>query len=225
MYTFRETLHIVGAGSVGSHVAYHVGKRGSRHVLPVRVHDCDVVEERNCESSAYVRSDVGLRKVEVIARSMRAWGWPAVTPSHGDVTERCDLDGFVITALDTMEARRKLWHSSIKENERVLWLIDIRVDTATGLIYTLNMRRKEDKVAYEDLALYASSDDSTRRSCGEAMTKGPMPDFAASLAYFQLLGAFAAEAREPVSPAFRLEARGWPLPQVTPFARPADLYR
>ena len=214
--TTEVELHIFGVGSVGSHFAYHVAKRHRRHPCVVHVYDGDAVDQKNLESSSYGAGDVGHRKVDAIARLMREWGDVQVVPHFGRVEDAIPLAGYVFTACDTSEARRKQWKSSIAGNTAVLWMVEARIDTNEALIHTVNPRREDDRKAWEGCWMPSPPETATR-SCGAAMTGGPMPDLAANLAYWQFVAAMNAEKGGP-DPAFRVEVHASPMMTVRSFS-------
>lgn len=139
-------VDIVGAGGIGSWTAMLLTRLG---IGRLRVFDPDVVEPVNVPSQVYLPEQVGMPKVEALGallpsregqtRSLHATRW------NGQ-----PLSGIVISAVDSMEVRRRIWEHVKQEPvaRRVPLLIDPRMGGTTGMIITV--RPEVDRAFYEE---------------------------------------------------------------------------
>lgn len=103
---------IVGLGNLGSHIALLLGKVGH----PLTLIDKDVVGEENYATQAYDHGYLGMEKPEAMAAIIRDYDCP-----DGDFITHCspfaaamisDDTRIVISALDNIPARRKVWDAT-----------------------------------------------------------------------------------------------------------------
>lgn len=113
---------IIGAGAVGSFVALSLAKMGLRDLT---VWDDDHIELHNAPNEFVRLSDVGRLKVEALADLVRAFDDVEIR----EVPRRFEggpLAGIVISAVDSMAARRVIW-DSVKFDAGVRLYIDARM--------------------------------------------------------------------------------------------------
>jgi hypothetical protein len=157
---FARKVVLLGAGSVGSHVAYHLAKMG---VTDIEVWDNDVVASHNVPMSLYGPSDVGRYKVDALAELIERLAGTSIR------TERKMYDGevlrntSVVACVDSMRVRKLLW-----ERLKFCPTVDIFCDTRTAASYieVLSVAPCDpiDIEMYE--AMLFDDDQATRQTCG-----------------------------------------------------------
>lgn len=153
---FVDGIHVIGCGGIGASALPTLATLG---ITPITLWDNDIVEPRNVASQLMFRPvDVQQMrpKVDVAEEILRAYGVEEVIANqkwftadeHGD-----ELEGVVISAVDTMTVRQDIWRA-VKGNPMVTCLIDGRIG---GERYTLIVIDpcNEDHVAwYEKFQLF-----------------------------------------------------------------------
>jgi molybdopterin/thiamine biosynthesis adenylyltransferase len=127
--TFKNIyVDVVGAGSVGSAVALHLGKMG---VPNIRIIDYDTVSDVNIGVSLpYGPSDMGKPKVEVLAQRIKDLcdiDVKAFNGSYKDVSK--PLGNIVIGTVDSIASRQEIYNNILMD-DNVKYLID----TAMGAL-------------------------------------------------------------------------------------------
>jgi hypothetical protein len=125
----NSTVHIIGVGAIGSHLAIMLVKLG---IEKFTLYDFDTVESKNVTNQAYTHNDIGQTKLDAISEKMldinpqlkirvKPKGWQSGTP----------LSGYVFLAVDSIELR----HRIIKENKfnnNILGMFDTRMGLTEG---------------------------------------------------------------------------------------------
>lgn len=151
---------LIGAGSVGSHVAVMLTKMGVRDLM---VYDHDGVESHNIPMSVYRPSDLGRKKVLAL--------WDRVREVSGvEIKARAEpwvgqaLRTDVICCVDTMEARQALWKAS-RLNPHVGVFVDTRVAQEFVSVFAVSPSDPEDQKFYEYFLRYATTE-TVKPTCG-----------------------------------------------------------
>ena len=107
-------VHLIGAGSVGSHIASMLARIG---VTDLTAWDHDSIDSHNIGPSLYGMQDFGKYKVDALSEILlRDTGVAIKRERRMYDGER--LKGTIICAVDSMEARQMLWKRARKENGR-----------------------------------------------------------------------------------------------------------
>ncbi|OGZ06345.1 MAG: hypothetical protein A2845_00920 [Candidatus Lloydbacteria bacterium RIFCSPHIGHO2_01_FULL_49_22] len=155
-----RAVHLLGAGSVGSHVASMLARIG---VTDLTVWDHDSIDSHNIGPSLYGRSDYGKYKVDALAATiLRDTG--VVVKTERRKYEGEAIKGSVVCCVDTMEARQTIWRI-VKKNPFVDILIDTRVAEEFFQVFTIRPCKVEDIAHYEHYLSYDSSH-AARQMCG-----------------------------------------------------------
>ena len=131
---FDRTVHVVGCGAIGSHVIDTLINAGITRIV---VYDFDTVEEHNVPNQAFLPEQVGLPKVEAMAELAAKLGC-TITPVNARVAS-LELDGpaYVILAVDSMEARKAIWESTVRYNPSVR-MFETRMAAEYGIIHAID---------------------------------------------------------------------------------------
>ena len=147
--TFTRPVTVIGAGATGSYMVWLLAKMGCRDIT---VYDDDDVENYNLPNQIYGTEDVGKGKVEALADAVRAATGVTIRGIHrkfskGKIVQR--KGGVVFLLTDTMESRKKIWNSSIKNRKDVDMMIETRMGIDGGRIYAVRPSDEKQIAGYE----------------------------------------------------------------------------
>ncbi|MEA2098083.1 MAG: ThiF family adenylyltransferase [Patescibacteria group bacterium] len=137
-------ITIIGCGGIGSPTALMLANMG---VKEITLMDFDTVEDHNRPNQGYRRKDIGKPKVEALKEIILEFAECRVTAINEKFVDQ-NLDGVVIMAVDTMEAREMIWEK-VKWNPDVLLCIDGRLAGEYLEVFTIRPNRLEDIEYYE----------------------------------------------------------------------------
>jgi hypothetical protein len=195
--TFVDLVHLIGTGSVGSHVALQLAKLGigTHPTSGLHLYDGDIIEAHNIANQAYSVADIGHKKAEVLAREYTQWSNGLSSSAHSEfVRDRIPLSGVVMTCLDSMEARKAIGETSIWGNPEVKLLIDARMDVNTAVVFTINPNNERHVDLWNEY-WFPDTQATDAPGCGGNQTVISAVLITAALAVQQLIG-FASGRRE-----------------------------
>jgi len=155
-----KPVHLLGAGSVGSHVASMLARIG---VTGLTVWDDDSVDSHNIGPSLYGKDDFGLYKVDALAAIIKRDTGVTIKTERKKYTGE-PMRGTVISCVDTMEARQTVW-KKVRKNPFVDIFIDTRVADEFFQVFSVQPCRESDIVYYEHFLAYRS-DETAPQMCG-----------------------------------------------------------
>lgn len=136
---FDIPIHVIGAGALGSWLAFFLLKMGFNNV---NVYDFDKVEEHNLPNQMFREEDIGKYKVLALqgiyndffddGSNFRLFS-NIKKITEGEAKK---LDGIVFCCVDSMRARKYIYESCYK-NGNALLLIEGRIGLFGAYIYTL----------------------------------------------------------------------------------------
>lgn len=188
---FGYDIHFVGAGGASNSAIMQVATMGAIECATLHIWDPDVLEAHNCATElAYSNQMVGKPKVEAAADALMHKfsnditinkvkpiilpgfscfpyfvSRPNVILHHEAVTADTELNGIVVTGVDSMAARKEIWQAIKKKPWQVPLLIDLRSAGLTTLIITFNPSDPEAAETYEKSFLY-TDEESMQLPCG-----------------------------------------------------------
>ncbi|MBI5166791.1 MAG: ThiF family adenylyltransferase [candidate division NC10 bacterium] len=136
---------VIGCGGIGSFVILALAKMGCSTLT---IYDDDRVEEHNIPNQLYRLEDIGRPKVEALAGVVKAYTGLSLEARP----ERFDgqrPQGMVISAVDSMQARRRIWDRSVRYRAGVPLYIDARMGAEVARIYTVQPADPDDVRFYE----------------------------------------------------------------------------
>lgn len=146
-------IHLIGAGGIGSPAAAALVKMGCRRLS---VWDPDSIEPHNLPNQFYRLADVGRPKVEALKEILAQYGDAAVE-AHQVLVEGQPLKGVVISAVDSMESRRKIWERSVRYRAAIPLYIDARMGGEVLRIFTV-VPTDPDQVARYESSLHSDQE-------------------------------------------------------------------
>lgn len=136
---------VVGAGGIGSPVALALAKMGCRNLT---LYDPDVVEAHNLPNQFYRLRDVGRPKVEALAEVIEEFAVAEVRAIQEAVAGQA-LNGVVISGVDSMASRERIWRESIRYRPAVHLYIDARMGAQVCRVLTVRPVDPDDIDWYE----------------------------------------------------------------------------
>lgn len=124
---------ILGAGMIGSPVALLLSKMG---IMEISVYDGDTIEEHNFATQLYPKSATGKTKVNALADIINDWTYTTMT-AQDKFWEGEELSGIVISAVDSLETRAKIW-AMCRMKQKVKLFIDGRIGGQQISVYAID---------------------------------------------------------------------------------------
>lgn len=138
-------ITVIGCGGIGSQAALMLATMG---VKKITLMDFDIVEEHNRPNQGYREKDIGRPKVEALKEIIGEFAEGCeVTAINEKFTDQ-DLEGVVIMAVDSMEAREMIW-KKVKRNLNIMLCIDGRLAGEYLEVFTIRPNGLEDIEYYE----------------------------------------------------------------------------
>ncbi len=147
-------IHLIGVGGIGSPTAFVLGQMGCRNL---RLSDPDVVSEENFAYQLYPIQALGRPKVEVLREVIEEFCGFSPMVEQRRVTADDPLQGVVILAVDTLEARQDIWRA-VRGNAAIRLFIDARMGGELGEVLALDPVCQHDLEFYERLLAQRPAD-------------------------------------------------------------------
>ena len=141
----KKSVHIIGCGATGSFLALALAKMG---LSDITVYDGDSVEEHNFPNQLFPLMMKGKNKAEGTHELVKYFTG-TVIKFHPVMYKKQELNGIVISALDSMKGR-KLIYNNCKDNEEVELIIDPRTGGELFKLLTVDMSLTGEKKKYEE---------------------------------------------------------------------------
>lgn len=148
-----QPITVIGAGAIGSFAVLALTKMG---FFKVKVYDFDQVSDVNMSCQWFRISDIGKPKVKALQDLIFDFTNTNIEAIDERFDGSQDLDGIVISSVDSMEVRRLIWNK-VKNNKAVSWFIDPRMASEYALSFVMNPSDEKDIKAYET-TLYEDKD-------------------------------------------------------------------
>lgn len=137
----RDRIHVIGVGAIGSTICELLAKGG---FTKITIYDFDRVEAHNIANQMYTEEDIGMEKVDAIARRMIA-----INPEikQGLKIERNGWDGqrltgYVFLAVDNIDLRRRI-ASENKDNPMIKAMFDFRMRLTDAQSYAADWGNRD----------------------------------------------------------------------------------
>lgn len=132
-------VSVVGAGGIGGATVLSLAKMGLRDIV---VHDFDTVEKHNQPNQLYGPSYFGEDKVEALKHIVEDLSGVRITPFVEAFKQPDNTDTVLISAVDSMEARKDIFQKWRKS--KIPWLVDGRIGGQNVRVYTASKWRYKD---------------------------------------------------------------------------------
>lgn len=178
----QKRVDLIGVGAVGSYVAFILAKEGMENI---HVWDFDIVESHNIPNQLYFETKhIGMKKVEALREVIKDATNTEIICHDQKVTEKVNLGNIVFLLIDTMHGRREIFETNLKARPSVQCVIEVRMGSNTGRVYTFN---PNDIFEYEEWEKTLCGDDEAEVSvCGGSISIASTTSLIASASTWQL---------------------------------------
>lgn len=102
----KDNIHLVGCGSVGSHLAELFARQG---VDKIHIYDFDTVDAHNITNQMFTQEQLGMPKVEAVTQLIKSINPDAEVIIHEKgLTKPYILDGYIFLCVDNIELRQAI---------------------------------------------------------------------------------------------------------------------
>jgi hypothetical protein len=138
-------ITIIGAGAIGSFTCLALAKMG---FIDITVYDDDEVNIENMNAQFYPTNHLGDLKVNALMELVHPFGGCLIENKVARYKGEIKHDGIVISAVDSMSARKLIWDSH-KDNPGTQLIIDPRMAAEYGRIFAMDPNSLDDMKSYE----------------------------------------------------------------------------
>lgn len=165
--TFKEPVHVIGAGATGSWLTLMLVKMG---IKDITVWDFDTIEPHNLPNQAFFAKQVNYHKVSALNElAEQILNKKAILNCKIEKVDGSQyLSGIVFLLTDTMSSRKEIWEKAIKFKPNVKLLIETRMDFNGGRIYTIEPCNLQHIQQYEKE--FYTDEETTVSACGASTT-------------------------------------------------------
>lgn len=170
----NDSIHIIGLGAIGSHVALQVARLG---LTNIHIYDFDEVEPVNVANQNYFDIQIGNSKVEETAGIIKAINPDAEISLHkkGWTKENNNLSGYVFLCLDNIDTRREICLTN-KLNRYIKAIFDFRMGLSDAQHYAAdwsNSQAKERILETMDFTHEEAKENIPVSACGTTLSVLP----------------------------------------------------
>jgi hypothetical protein len=157
----KETISIVGCGSVGSFAALALAKMGCN---VTEVYDSDRIESHNLPNQFYAKAQLGNYKNKSIKELLSFYTDSNPNINENVVEKQVFNTEIVVSAVDSMSARKMIWNN-VKASKNVKFYVDSRMGGKIFSLFSVRMNNKKDIQHYEQNLV--SDSETTELRCTE----------------------------------------------------------
>lgn len=141
----KEPIFMIGAGATGSFASLSLAKMG---FTDIRVFDEDCIEDHNFPNQIFPVNTLGENKAVALKDVVEHFTGEKITANSVFYKNQA-LKGIVVSAVDTMEVRKKIYQNCLKSGGAVKLLIDPRTGPEMMRIFTVNLELDSERQYYE----------------------------------------------------------------------------
>lgn len=195
----KRRIDVIGAGATGSKVVMSLAKLG---VENIHVWDFDKVESHNIANQIFGNPDVGKQKVVALAEAVKRDTGTSISIHDERVDGTQALGDVVFLLTDTMKSRKEIWLKGIKYKPSIKVMLETRMGTDNGRLYTVNPIMPQSVKAWE--ATLYDDDKAEVSACGTSITVGPTSDVLSGMAVWNMIRWFTCTQQGGDSPEFEV---------------------
>ena len=184
----NRRIDVIGAGASGSRIVLSLAKLGLENI---HVWDFDKVEAHNIANQAFSQADIGRPKVDALKDLVERATGLAITTHNERVNGTQALGEVIFLLTDTMSSREEIWKKGIRYKMRTKLMIETRMGTDQGRVYTINPTKPAQVKGWEETL--CGDDVAEVSACGTSISVGPTAEFLSGLAVWQLIRWFSIE--------------------------------
>jgi len=163
-------LTIIGVGALGSLVAITAVKMG---FTKITLFDDDIVNLHNLPNQFYGLGDLDKPKVEALRDTLVNYGAEEVNIHYEKFTEASQSTEIVISCVDNMETRQKLFHT-LRNRSNLKYYIETRMGLLNYQMFVLPASNKGAWLRYQKYHLYPDNEASPERCTAKSILFTPM---------------------------------------------------
>jgi molybdopterin/thiamine biosynthesis adenylyltransferase len=137
-----EPITIIGAGAIGSFATLSLAKMGFTNIT---VFDYDTVDVVNMNSQFYRFKDIGRTKVAALEDLVHEFTGVRIKTGVFKYAGGQVFPGIVVSAVDSMEARKLIWEAHKERGFRTKLIIDPRMSAEFCALYAASPMDRETK--------------------------------------------------------------------------------
>lgn len=141
----KEPIFMIGAGATGSFASLSLAKMG---FTDIRVFDEDFIEDHNFPNQIFPVDTLGKNKAFALRDVVEHFTGEKITANEVHYKNQA-LKGIVVSAVDSMEVRKKIYQNCIKSGGDVKLLIDPRTGPEMMRVFTVNLELDAERKYYE----------------------------------------------------------------------------
>jgi molybdopterin/thiamine biosynthesis adenylyltransferase len=146
-------LTLIGAGGIGSPTALALAKMGFPDLT---IYDADTVEPHNLPNQLYPLAALGQSKAISLAEECFRFSGTRPNAIPDMFEGQAELEGIVISGVDSMEARRIIW-SYVRHRPNIRGYVEARMGGQVGIVHVVNPTDERSIAAYEQ-TLYTDAE-------------------------------------------------------------------
>ena len=128
----KASIHIIGCGAIGSHVAEQLTRLGCNNI---HLWDFDKVEPKNITNQMFLDSDIGKEKVDAVEAMMKSINSEINVIKHPKgITKPYIVNGYVFLCVDNIDLRREIVEAN-KNNPNCICFHDFRMRLTDAQYY------------------------------------------------------------------------------------------
>jgi molybdopterin/thiamine biosynthesis adenylyltransferase len=163
MAILGEPITVIGAGAIGGWTTLALAKMG---FVNIKVWDFDKVDTVNMNSQFYRFKDIGKYKVDALRELVEDFTNLKIETSIEPYNTGI-FRGIVISAVDSMAVRRKIFENHLANPYATRCIIDPRMAAQTALLYVVKPSEGDDSEGYAK-SLYDDSEALQERCTNKA---------------------------------------------------------
>lgn len=178
----QKRVDLIGVGATGSYITFILAKEGMENI---HVWDHDIIEPHNIPNQLYFeKCHIGMKKVEALKAIIKDATDTEIICHDQKVTGKVELGNIIFLLTDTMSSRREISESNFKNRPTIYCVIETRMGSNSGRIYTFNPNILNE---YEEWEKTLCGDNEAEVSaCGGSISIASTASLIASMAAWQM---------------------------------------
>lgn len=174
----KETIHVIGVGAVGSHVATALVRLG---IETIHLWDFDDVESHNIPNQIFTYEDINKLKIDAVEEQLHKIN-PEVKIFKHKKYENQELNGYIFSCVDNIEIRKELYEAN-EFNMNILAVFDTRIGLDEGQVYSADWSKTEDIEQLLSVSDFKHDEvEQPKSACGTRLTVLPTVQMTATCA-------------------------------------------
>jgi molybdopterin/thiamine biosynthesis adenylyltransferase len=149
----QHPITVIGCGGIGSPTILALAKMGCGDIT---AYDPDRVEQHNLPNQLFRLEDLGRPKTDALADTISSFTGTKIKAMPEEVTGQ-KLKGLVVSAVDSMTARKAIWQNCLRFNPDTSLYIDGRMSGEVCRIFSINPL-DPDHVRFYEQTLYSDEE-------------------------------------------------------------------